>query len=390
MGKKARRRAAELEAARPAVAERHGFEAGGLLGHDGTYSVNVTEQVALAVDVVFACIRTLCWQIGDAKVGEYRGNELLPPSRLTLRPMASMTVRQWLWLVTATMALYTGTYLQRLGRDSEGVPLSLRPLAPPRVNWTGPRTVHVDGDEVDPDDLVWLPLLMFPTLSRDTAWLIRLAREAISAAWAADSYRADFWSNGGSPPYYLTSDQPLSGDDAVAIGDRWAERRTLNPGRPPVLGKGANVKELGANLGDAGASEATSKVGAAIARYFGVPSWLVNVPTEAGSLVYANSSSAGLDLVRYTLQPGYAGPIGDALSEELPGGYLTGRRVVLDLNHLTRGNRLEEARAYEIATGRRPWLLPSEVRADLHLPMDMTLDEQGAPAPALEQIPGGV
>jgi hypothetical protein len=117
-----------------------------------------------------------------------------------------------------------------------------------------------------------------------------------------------------------------------------------------------------------------------------VPAWLVNVPQEAGSLVYANAAQAGLDLVRYTLQPGYAGPISDAWSDELPGDIINGRRVVMDLTHLTRGTILEQAQAYQIATGNKPWMLPSEVRNDLHLPIDMTLDESGANAPAMEQI----
>jgi len=50
---------------------------------------------------------------------------------------------------------------------------------------------------------------------------------------------------------------------------------------------------------------------------------------------------------------------------------------------------LEQAQAYAIATGSKAWMLPSEVREELRLPIDMTLDEAGAPAPAMEQIPEG-
>ena len=32
-------------------------------------------------------------------------------------------------------------------------------------------------------------------------------------------------------------------------------------------------------------------------------------------------------------------------------------------------------------------MLPSEVRNELMMPIDMTLDEAGAPAPAMEAIP---
>ena len=244
---------------------------------------------------------------------------------------------------------------RRFGRDSDGIAISLQPLAPPRVNWLSATVVHVDGREVDWTDLVWVPRMTFPTLRSDSSWLIRLAREAIAAAWAAAGYTSDFWEAGGAPVIYIKSEQALSQGDADTISDRYTETRAAKPGRAPVFGKGAELKTLGADVAGDGASGAASKLGTSIARYFGMPPWLVNVPSEAGSLTYANASAAGLDLVRYTLQPGYAGPIADALSEELPGDYQLGRRVVLGLNHLTRGTILEQAQAYAIATGGKAW-----------------------------------
>lgn len=372
------------------VAERHGFDTGGILGHDTTYYVNVTEHTALSVDTVFACVRVLADLTADAVVGEFRGDEQLIESRIVKRPMASITRRTWIWQMVSIMALYNGTYLwKRFGVDTDGVALSLQPVAPSRVNWTGPDVVHVDGVAVSPDELVWVPRMTFPTLTRELASVIRLAREAFAAAASADAARAGFWESGGAPPYYLSTDQALDNDQAESIGTRWATARTNNPGRPPVVGKGAKVQPLAADMAGEGAAQAIAATGVSIARYFGVPAWMVNVPSQAGSLTYANASAAGLDLVRYTLQPGYAGPISDAWSDELPGDYLTGRRVVMDLTHLTRGTILEQAQAYQIATGSRPWMLPSEVRADLHMPMDTTLDEAGTPAPQMEVIPNG-
>lgn len=379
-----------VAAAAPAaeVASRHGFD-DGMLGHESTYAVNVTEQVALAVDTVFACVRVIADLTADAMVGEYRGVDRLDhESRIVRRPMATITRRTWIWTLAATMALYNGVYLRRrFGRDAEGVAFSLEPVAPSRVAWMSSTVVHVDGRPADPADLVWIPRMTFPTLTRDLGWLLRLARETFAAASAADRFRAGFWESGGAPNVYISTDQALDDGQADAIRDRYVERRTTNPGAPPVMSRGATLQTLGADLAGAGASDALSAHGTSIARYFGVPAWLVNVPSEAGSLTYANASAAGLDLVRYTLQPGYAGPIADAWSDELPGDYLTGRRVVMDLRHLTRGTTLEQFQAYQIATGDRAWMLPSEVRSELFMPTDMTLDEAGAPAPAIEQIP---
>lgn len=394
-GKRARRLAAATDEstsgliAAPQLAERHGFDAGGLLGHESTYAVNVTEQVALAVSTVYACVRIIADLVSDAEIGEFRGNELLPPSRLALRPMQTMTRRQWLWLTTACMALYNGAWLERVGgRDSEGAPLSLLPVAPPRISFDG-QSWRKDGVEIDRARLVWIPRATWPTVTRDLGTVLRLARDVFAAAWAAESWRTDFWQAGGAPVIYISTDQALTNDEATAISDRWAERRAEAPGKPAVVGKGGKVQTLGADAAANGTTEATSSLGSAVAQYFGVPSWLANVPQAAGSLTYANASAAGLDLVRYTLRPGYAGPIGDAWSDELPGNYLTGRRINVGLQHLTEGTVLEQAQAYAIATGNKPWMLPSEVRSRLNMPIDMTLDEAGSPAPAMEAIPNG-
>jgi phage portal protein BeeE len=368
------------------VAERHEFDAGGMLGHESTYVVNVSEQIALAVPAFYGCVRIIADLVSDGDVRELRGTELLNPSRLALRPMATMTRRQWIWLCVASMVIYNGVWLwNRLGRDSDGVPLSVIPIAPPRVSWDG-KNRRIDGEIVNDSDMTFVPRAVFPTVNGDLASLIRLARDAIAAAWAAESYRADFWQAGGMPSYYIKTEQPLSNDQAVDLQTRWIERRTENPGAPPVVGRGGEIKLLTTDI--AGGSRVTAdEIGTAIAQYCGVPGWLAMVPNPAGSLVYQNASAAGLDLVRYNLRPGYAGPLGDAWSEFLPGGYLTGRRIEIGLEHLTRGTTLEEAQRYAIATGNARWMLPSEVRNELRLPIDMTLDEQGTPAPAMENIP---
>lgn len=372
----------------PEIAERHGFD-DGFLGHETTYAVNVTEQVALGIDTVMACVRVIADLTADAAIGEYRGDTRLDQeSRIVRRPMATATRRTWVWMIAATMALYNGCYLlRRFGRDAEGVAISLQPVAPVRVAWMSSTVVHVDGQPVEPTDLVWVPRMTFPTVTRELGYLIRLAREAFASASAAMLFTSGFWETGGSPSIYIKTEQDITGTQADSIRTEYTTKRTENPGSPPVFGKGADLKRIGTDLAADGATASVSALGTSIARYFGVPAWLVNVPSEAGSLTYQNAAGAGLDLVRYTLQPGYAGPISDAWSDELPGDYLTGRRVVMDLRHLTEGTTLEQFQAYQIATGNKAWMLPSEVRSRLHMPIDMTLDEAGAPAPAIEQIP---
>ena len=205
-----------------------------------------------------ASSRTL---LSDAHVGEYRDTEKLPASRISLRPMRSITRRTWLWLTTATMALYNGVYWERVGgTDAEGVPWSLVPVAPVRITWDG-ENWRKDGEVIDLSKFVYVPRTSWPTVTADLGTVIRLARDAIAAAWAANAYRADFWQAGGAPVLYISTDQPLTNDQAAGISDAWAERRNTAPGKPAVVGRGGKVETLGADAADAGATDAAERLG---------------------------------------------------------------------------------------------------------------------------------
>lgn len=378
--------------AAPAVAERHDFVTGGLLGHDaGDYHVNVSERTALGIDAVYACVRTLADAVSSSRVVEFRDEDRIePPSRIVRRPMSTMTRREWLWLVTATMALYNRCPVRRIGSDSDGVPLSLVPITPPeRLIRLGSRLTLDGREDVNPDDVFVIRRTVWPSVTDELGSLLKLAREVFAAAWAQGAYTSDFWENGGAPQIIITSDQPLSNPDADGIRDRWTTTRRDHPGAPAVMGKGATVKGLGVDLAATGSGEAGDRLLSSIARYFGVAPWVVNVPTASGSMTYSNTEMAGTDLVRYGLS-GYLGPIADAWSDELPGdSVFVGRRVELDVSHLTAGTLKERYEAYQIATGGKPFMTEAEVRRELHLPVDMGLDPRGASAPALELIPGG-
>lgn len=375
------------------VAERHDFDAGGLLGHvSGTYApLSVGEALALSVDVVAACVRILGDAIGGARLVELRGDLPTAPSRLVRRPAMSMTRREWLWRSTATLALYNTCYFRAVGVDALGDALSLVPLTPGRLvrldgHW------RLDGVETLDDDEVRVARRAYwPSLAGDAGTYMRLARQNLAAAWAAAEYRTDFWENGGAPTIVLSTEQELRKtadiDQPKEIRDAWVAARREDPGAPAVLGKGVSADTLGADIAAEGASSAGDRLGASIARGLGVPAHLVNVRSEAGSLTYTTTESNALDLIRFTLD-GYAGPLSDVITEELPGDPVLGRSCLIDLSHLSRPTMLERFTAWQIATGGKAWMRPSEVRTAESLPPDgvLDLDPAGTAAPALETI----
>lgn len=363
-----------------ASAERHDLS-GGVLGHDPwTVGQDVSESLALGVDAVWACVTLLADAVSSAEWGEWRGTLQLPPSRIVRRPMAGLTRREWTWLVTATLALYSHCPVRLAGGlDSEGVPQSLVPLAPSRVTRVDGRW-YVDGLPSD-DEVRVIRRVLFPATDMRTSAVLHLARETFAAAAASQEYLADWWTAGGAPLVQITTDQELTDPQATSIGQRYVDRRKLGPGTAPVvLGKGAKVEAVGADAATDGAMTAQDHLAAGVARYFRVPPHLVNVPNMASSLTYGTTEAASTDLVRYTLDA-YAAPVGDFVSELLPGDYLAGRQVRLDLRHLTRAEFESRTRGYESAI-RAGWLDREEVRGYEGLP-----PRELAPAPEAVPVP---
>jgi phage portal protein BeeE len=362
----------------------------------GPAALAVNARTILGESVAHRCVQLIADALGNARWGEWRGLEQLEDSRLVRRPAQRMTRRNWTWRTAATMALWSWCPLLRVGGlDSDGVIGSLVPVLPDEVaqrdgSW------WYRGQDRGPDGIRPVYRDVWPGLEGELLGVIALARETFTAAFAAASYDAAYWENGGSPRTIITTDQALTQDQADEIRTRYTTQRRDNPGQPAVFGRGAKLDAFGADLSGSGAAEASGRLGAAVARYFGVPPHLANVPNYASSLTYVNTESAGIDLVRYTLSA-YSGAIGDAVSEELPGDYQAGRHVILDLADLTVPDLESQGRYFQAALGR--WLTREEIRAALHLPnLPDSAFDQGAPAPApaagsappLQVVNGGI
>lgn len=356
-----------------------------------------SEAAAVGLSAVWRCLCVIADSISTSPWGEWRGLESVPASRLVRRPAASMTRREWTWLVTATLALYNVSYVRMAGgEDSQGVPWSLVPIPPMAIApedpdpWgiRPPTAYRIAGERVSAEFILRMRRVMLPSVPPELASLLSLARASLGAAISADWYAAGYWLTGAAPQVVLTTDQELTQAQADEAADRWVERRSGDPSRPAVLGKGAHADDFGADLSAASAVEARNAMTADVCRYFGVPPHLANAPT-ADSMTYQNVEQAGLDLVRYCLEP-YAAPIEDCISDLLPGDPLEGRRMDIELRHLTLGGFTDRAQGYALATGNRPWLSTDEVRqAEGRPPADQLPADQAPVAEPTAPVPAG-
>lgn len=380
MGKHKRRKATrEMAVASTATpAERHSFSYGGLLGHDlsaSEWTVNVSEQTALGLDVVQQCVRIIGDAVAGADIGQWNGTiKIESPSAFTLRPDPDMTRREFVWAFAANLALYQAVWLEEAQFDGAVVAV--------RLHCTD--SIHRIGDDLYngarkiTNRMRLVRMSVWPTLDIEMGATISLAREVFAGAMASNAYQSDYWQQGGAPVLILKTDQAITNEQAEDIQSRWVTQRTTSPGKPAVLGQGADAKPLGADLGTSGANISGDKLRASAARYFNMPPEIVNVMSEAGPLHYSTEEQIGIRLVRYTIQP-YCDVIGEALSAYLPGDYLLGDVIRLDPSRLTKGDQATRYQSWAIALGIAPgqtgqgWMRPEEVRAAEGLPPDDTI-----------------
>lgn len=355
-------------------------------GMDGGIApASVTPTTAIGISAVWRSLDILC-SVATLPWREVRGNLELPPSRLCVRPQASRTRREWVSRVVSTLALFDVCYILKAGGyDSEGVPIGLWPLEPGLVT---PKSIdyytladpdeYIIGDRVVPADaLVILRRSPQPTVTETFAGVLNLARATFAAAISAERYASRYWQAGGAPQGTLETDQAMSDPDAVALSDRFAQRRTRGPDYWPVLSGGLKANPFGADPTTASAVEARRELVADVGRYFGIGTRQLNAPA-GDSETYSAVGDEGMGLVIYTLA-NYIGAIEDGVSDQLPGG----RRIQVITTRLTQGNQLTRAQTWALAVGgATPWMDVAEVREAEGLPPREIVPPAPAPAPA--------
>lgn len=362
----------------------------------GLVTSGVTATTALGLSSVWRCLDILSNGVSQCDWQERRGNLELPPSRLVRRPQSQRTRREWTSIVVSTLALYDVCYLLKAGGvDAEGSPISLLYIQPsiitPRsIDLFGlfpPTSYNLLGREVSADELVILHRSPQPGIFDTQGGILNLARIEFASALAASAYASRYWQAGGSPNIILETDATIDQTVADQWADRWADRQAWRPERPRVTGGGLKAKELGADPTAASAVEARRELVADMARYFGIPTRIVNAPT-GDSETYHTSEAGNQDLLRYTLQ-NYVSAIEDAISDQLPGG----RHMVIDVSTLTEGVQYARAQSWNLALGAnggQPWMTPDEVREREGLPpVENRADLMPLPAPAVAAPAGG-
>lgn len=256
-----------------------------------------------------------------------------------------------------------------INRDSRtGWPVELIPLRPGSVTpyitpnglltyiYTDPRTGEMTS--LDPADV--LHYKAYSTDGITGISILSRASQAISTGLSAQSYQSDLYANGGQPSGVLLTDTDIGGTVTVKNADgqeetiakterirREWEKIHSGPGksfRMAVLPRGITYTPIGMKNSDAQFVESEEYRVADVARFFGVPLYLLN----AGKQAYSSNEQNSIDFVKHTVLPLVVQrEQEDSWKLLLPKERAQGLRIKRELKQLLRGDTAAQAAWYK-------------------------------------------
>lgn len=238
-------------------------------------------------------------------------------------PNEAMTRFDYERLMQANLDLRGNAYAwigrdRRTGRPGELIPLrpdSVTPyLDPAGALWyvyADPRIGALT--RLSPEDV--LHYKAFSTDGITGISILRRAAAAISTGLSAQQYQADLYANGGRPSGVLKTNTDLSGKPSVQISNAKGETEFISrkelirrewekvhngPGkgfRVAVLDLGMEYTPVAMSNADAQFVESEEYRVADVARFFGVPLYLLN----AGRQAYSSNEQNSIDFVKHTI-----------------------------------------------------------------------------------------
>ena len=284
-------------------------------GETVSAGVQVTEERALGLPAVFRAVNVVAGTIASLPIHAFRDSTTgartpvassHPAAKLLATPHPDMTQFELWETVLTHMILWGNAYLW-LRRDALGRVVELWPIHPSRMRAGRTsdlkKVYKLDGGDVELDDTRILHLPAFGYDGVCGVSPVRLAREGLGLAIAAEQYGAKLFGSGSLATGILQTDQRLTPDQADALQVRWrAKRSGLNSAHETiVLDAGAKWTQMSIPPGDAQFLESRSFQVSEIARMFGVPPHML-MDTEKVTSWGTGIEQQSIGFVVYTLR----------------------------------------------------------------------------------------
>lgn len=332
----------------------------GFVADAGVY---VSEQTALQLTAVHACVRLLADAIASLPMDVYRKRgDLREPVRptppLVANPLDEVTDFEWKFMVVTSLALRGNSYNVVVERDRFEFPTKLLPVHPDVVQVsedrdTGRPIYRVEGERIPNADMVHIKRFTLP------GWLtglspIEAARQGIGLGLAAERFGARWFGDSAAPSSVLETDQDRTPEQVREIQRNWI---ASHGGRryPAVLSGGFKWRPITITPEESQFLETRRFQRSEIAMLFGIPPHMIG-DTERSTSWGTGIEQQSIGFVVYTLRP-WLTCIESALSRLLPRGQF----VRFNVDALLRGDIKSRYEAYAQARN-AGWLSVDEIR----------------------------
>lgn len=265
-----------------------------------------TPSSSLTLPTLYRCVTLLAHTVQQLDLKSRTG---APVPVWLARPefYGPLPLRQLIGYWTSSLALH-GSMAGWAQNTGDG--WQLRAIHPERVTWkTRPNGVAPDDSYPELDGkpvplalpglsgLIFRPYLTVPGVAGGLG-PVQAARQALGHSLSVDAYGGDVYGN-GVPEGVLTTDQPIDPETAGEIKTDWL---AADEQRIRVLGQGLKFDALKLSPRDAAWLEAREYNAKDVARLFGIPAFMLDLPA-GDSMTYQNTEDSWNQYLRLAVMP---------------------------------------------------------------------------------------
>lgn len=330
----------------------------------GEIAQPVTVHSALSISAVYSATNILTTWISQMDLAVMRNGEAIPTPSIIAQPDTDSTLFQFIKKTVASLALTGDAFWFVSTRQSDGTPVQAQVLNPYLVaielSKAGKKQFRYNDNLYTEKNIKHIMTTEVPGRLRGLG-PIEANNAGLQANLALRKY-ADNWFNSSGVPKggYLKSDQELEPEQLTEVRNRWLGQ--MNDGLPPALGNGFDYQTVSMSPSDAMYLEQQTFAVTEIARWFGIPPYLLLASVDGNSMTYSNLQTDTRLFVTNTLMA-YMMPIQEAFSGLLPRGQV----VKFKTEALLNGDTQERYEAYATAL-EAGFLTVNEVRQREGLP----------------------
>ena len=286
-----------------------------------TAGVKVTEKKALSIPAVWRAVNLIAGTIASLPLRAYKSEGEVRKSvdtgwaaDLLATPHEDLTQMELLEIVVAHALLWGNAYCWKrydptgLRAEAGAVKIvDLLPIHPGKVKpgrtKAGTKVYQIEGDQAYTDrEILHIPGFGFDGVAGLSA--VRMARESLGLALAAEEFGGKFFANGSLSTGILQTDDRLTQEQADRLYSKWQQKRAGlgHAFDTIVLDSGLKYEQLTIPPEDAQFLETRSFQVSEIARWFGVPPHML-MDTEKSTSWGTGIEQQSLGFLVFTLRP---------------------------------------------------------------------------------------